>query len=539
MAKTKTTTTTTPPDAASPVSPLVTRFLAARRAAVPLVWIATPDPAATVAAIAQAVAATVREPAPMVLWDCVRGIQPINEAAQPFVARVRGADVCGFTDAVSTLNAPPNPDGTPRGLPARGLAFMLNAHLGLTDNGQPVPSALQAAWNARDGFKVDRRMLVCLAPHATVPGEVRHDVIVLDEPLPDAAALAGIVRDQFEAAKLPAPSVEDVDRAVDRLTGLAAFSAEQVTAMSLGPAGLDLDALTVEQARVINATPGLVVHRVTDDDDPGLMHGCENAVSFGAQLFAGARPPRGIVWIDEIEKAFGGLAGDTSGTTQDQLGVVLQEMQELQADGVMYVGHPGTGKSMLAKALARQHRRPLIRLDLGAAKHGVVGSSEERVRAAFKTIRAVTGGAALFVATSNGLGLIPPELRRRFKLGTFMFELPGPAEVAALFQTYLRHHGVDASRGPRVLAGYADWTGAEIATVCMLASRLGGTVDEAADYVVPVARSMPERITRLREEAHGRYLDARRRGVYRAAGAASAEPVLMTVGRVARAYGES
>ncbi len=50
---------------------------------------------------------------------------------------------------------------------------------------------------------------------------------------------------------------------------------------------------------------------------------------------------------------------------------------------------------------------------------------------------------------------------------------------------------------------------------------------------------MPERIARLREEAHGRYLDARKRGVYRAAGAPSAEPIVMSVGRVARAYGES
>jgi SpoVK/Ycf46/Vps4 family AAA+-type ATPase len=194
---------------------------------------------------------------------------------------------------------------------------------------------------------------------------------------------------------------------------------------------------------------------------------------------------------------------------------------------------------MLAKAMARAHRRPLMRLDLGAAKHGIVGSSEERVRACFKTIRAVTGGAVLFVATSNGLGLIPPELRRRFKLGTFMFELPDAAALAALFATYLAHHAVPASHGPRLLAAFADWTGAEVETVCRLASRLGCTVDAAADYVVPVARSMPERITRLREEAHGRYLDARKRGVYRVAGTATAEPIAMAVGRVARAYGES
>lgn len=534
MAK-KTPTQTEAPEAppTDPRATLVARFLAARRAAVPLVWLATPDPAATVATLAQAVAERAGDQVPMALWDTARGLHPLNQAAEPAVRAFNGPQLRAFTEMALTLQRV-NGSGEQQ-WPRRGIVFALNAHLALAPNGTLQPMAVQAAWNARDVFKVDRRMLVLLAPDTNVPAELRHDVIVLDEPLPSPAQLRDLVAAQYAAAKLAAPTDDTLDRAVDRLTGLAMFPAEQVTAMSLTEQGLDIEALTHEQARVINATPGLAVHRTTEDDDTSLMHGCDAFLEFANLLFGGDDAPRGVCWIDEIEKAFGGLAGDTSGTTQDQLGVVLQEMQDLQADGVLLVGHPGTGKSMGAKAVARRHRRPLVRLDLGAAKDGLVGSSEARVRYAFKTLRAVTGGRVLFIATSNGLGLIPPELRRRFRLGTFMFELPDQEAVASLLAGYSARYGLAPALHAKSPAAFREWSGAEIATACHLAKRLSLPVDRAAAYVVPVAASMPERITQLRQEAHQRYLDARRPGVFRAANVGHVGPLPLVA--PTRAYG--
>lgn len=501
----------------------IDRFKAARRVSTPIIQVITPDPAATIATLAPVVD---DKGGPCLQWDRIRGLQALNAAA----AKLADPDLTHPVEMLERVGR----GVADRGLPTFGVVFMIHAHLSLTDaSGRPDPQQVQAIWNLRDAFKVNHRTLVLLTPAAALPAELLHDVFVLDEPLPNAEQLAAIVRTQHEAAKLPEPSTDVVERAVDRLTGLAAYSAEQVTAMSLTKDGLDLDALMDEQARVINGTPGLSVYRPTPGDAASLMRGCDHALGLVDRLFSGHHAPRGICWIDEIEKAFGGLMGDTSGTTQDQLGVVLQEMQDMRADGVMLVGHPGTGKSMFSKAVAARHQRPLVRMDLGAAKDSLVGSSEARIRNVFKTLRAVTEGRVLFLATSNGLGLIPPELRRRFKLATFMFDLPVAADVAGLVDNYAAFYQLT----PAQVDGrpsFDDWTGAEVATACELASRLNCTLADAAGYVVPVATSMPERIANLRAEASGRYLDARVPGIY---GRGTSPAVVPATDRLRRAYG--
>lgn len=54
----------------------------------------------------------------------------------------------------------------------------------------------------------------------------------------------------------------------------------------------------------------------------------------------------------------------------------------------------------------------------------------------------------------------------------------------------------------------ADWTGAEIRSACRLAALLDVPLTEAAQNVVPVARTAHESVERLRTWASGRCLDA-------------------------------
>jgi hypothetical protein len=97
---------------------------------------------------------------------------------------------------------------------------------------------------------------------AMVPSEPREDVLVLDEPLPTAEALEGIVDQIFVDSKLPKPKKEVMDKAVDALVGLAAFPAEQRTTMCLSRNGLDLNDLwdskrqAIEQVRVVSVWRG-------------------------------------------------------------------------------------------------------------------------------------------------------------------------------------------------------------------------------------------------------------------------------------------
>src|SRR5579885_1973976 len=69
------------------------------------------------------------------------------------------------------------------------------------------------------------------------------------------------------------------------------------------------------------------------------------------------------------------------------------------------------------------HHWPVFRRPPRAMQNAMVGASGERLRAALKVVDAVTNGRSLWIATCNSIGTLPPELRRRFTLGTFFFDL--------------------------------------------------------------------------------------------------------------------
>lgn len=52
----------------------------------------------------------------------------------------------------------------------------------------------------------------------------------------------------------------------------------------------------------------------------------------------------------------------------------------------MLVGIPGTGKSLIAKAISSELGVPLVRLDFGRVFNSLVGASEQRMRTALKMV---------------------------------------------------------------------------------------------------------------------------------------------------------
>jgi SpoVK/Ycf46/Vps4 family AAA+-type ATPase len=138
-----------------------------------------------------------------------------------------------------------------------------------------------------------------------------------------------------------------------------------------------------------------------------------------------------------------------------------------------------------------------------------VGSSGERLRAALSIIDAISGGRSLWLATCNSIATLPPELRRRFTMGTFFFDLPSPEEREAIWRIYTEKYSVT---GPRPQDD--NWTGAEIKECCRKAYRLRMSLQESAAYIIPVARSASEQIETLRQQSSGKYLSASHPGVY-------------------------
>jgi SpoVK/Ycf46/Vps4 family AAA+-type ATPase len=180
----------------------------------------------------------------------------------------------------------------------------------------------------------------------------------------------------------------------------------------------------------------------------------------------------------------------------------------------------------MAKAAGTLAGVPTIRLDLGSMRGGIVGTSEQNLRQALKVITAVSGGQTLWLATSNNIAQIPSELKRRFKRGTWFFDLPSQEERLAIWKLYFEKYQLAEPLDN--LPDDKDWTGAEIAQCAELAWDLQLPLSRAAARIVPVAVSAREQIERLRTEASGRYLCATRGGVYRA------QAVTQTRGRRAR-----
>jgi SpoVK/Ycf46/Vps4 family AAA+-type ATPase len=408
-------------------------------------------------------------------------------------------------------------------LPAHSVVFMHNAHL-FTDNS----TVIQGIWNLRDSNKAEHRMLVMLAPQMKTPIELSNDVLVIDETLPDEQALQEIIETQCQHARTGATesgtkfrdmSAADVEKAVDALSGLSAFAAEQTVAVSFEKngdgVGLNQRTLWDRKRQAIEETRGLKVWR--DGETLDDVKGCENIKNFVRKIITGRTPPRAIVFVDEIEKSLAGSAGDTSGTSQDQLGVLLVEMQNKKAQGALFVGHPGSAKSMVAKATGNSAGIVTIQLDLGAMKGSLVGESEKNIRAAMKVIDAVSQGRALYIATCNKIGSLPPELKRRFTLGTFFFDLPTKAERESIWSHYLEKFDLRTKKGEPVWKVDVDdngWTGADIFNCCNRAWMFNCSLAEAAKYATPICKTDPAGVETLRNLADGAFISANYEGLY-------------------------
>lgn len=147
--------------------------------------------------------------------------------------------------------------------------------------------------------------------------------------------------------------------------------------------------------------------------------------------------------------------------------------------GIACIGQPGTGKSLLAKAIAGSLSLPLVKFDIGKVFGSLVGQSEERVRSALKQIDALapvvvlvdevdksgldprSGGGdsgtskrvmgnilthmqetkapVFWVLTANRVDGLPPELLRKGRLDEVFAVLPpNQQEREAIIRIHLK-----------------------------------------------------------------------------------------------------
>jgi len=271
---------------------------------------------------------------------------------------------------------------------------------------------------------------------------------------------------------------------------------------------VDTELLWERKRQLIEQTKGLSVYRGAETFKD--LGGGENLKSYlSAYIKSPESRPRAILFMDELEKGFAGAGTESTGIKSGFLGKFLSWMQDGENDGILLIGHPGCMKSAIAKALGNEANCPTIIFNLNDMQQKEVGTSEENFNRGLGIVDAIARGRVLVIGTVNSMGTMPPELKRRFTQGTFFCDLPTNQAREKIWPIYEKKYGVSGTR-----PNDNGWTGAEVKECCRKAHRLGMSLEQAAEYVVPIATSAADRVRALRDEATGKYIDAESSGLY-------------------------
>jgi hypothetical protein len=393
-----------------------------------------------------------------------------------------------------------------------------------------LPVAVRRLRDALPRLAQRRQTVVLLGPVVELPLELEREASRLTLPLPSADELRRLF-ERVAGSGGAAPDADVLDECVRAAQGLTGAEAVRVVRKAwlaaAGGAGAVAHVVR-EKQKALRRVPALSFHELGADM---------------AEVGGLGELKR---WLGERRRAFGEEARS--------FGLPVPR-------GLLLLGVQGCGKSLCAKAVAREWRFPLLRLDLAAAfgdrarspevtmreatavaeslapavlwideiEKGFAATerdpSASRVFGAFLTWLAEKDAPVFVVATANDVTALPPELLRRGRFDELFFvDLPSESERVEILGIHLRKRGRDPKQFPLAeLAARAQrLSGAELEQVVAAGlykafserRELGeNDLANAIEETVPLYETYEERIKELRDWARTRArpatLDAR------------------------------
>ncbi|MGB0560736.1 MAG: AAA family ATPase [Spirulinaceae cyanobacterium] len=379
-------------------------------------------------------------------------------------------------------------------------------------------------------FKGSERTIVLMSPVQDVPLELEKDTIVLDFEPPSVTEIAQVLDRQLAKAKQTLPlSPIGKERLVRAALGLTEDEAEKVYRKALVKAGR----LTPQEVDIVLSEKKQLIRR------NGILEYIEEDKTLEA--IGGLDELK--VWLRQRSNAFSERA---------------REYGLPQPKGMLILGVPGCGKSLIAKTTSGLWGLPILRLDMGRVYDGsMVGRSEANLRNALKVAESISpailfideidkafaggvgsadsdGGtssrifgsfltwmqekqSSVFVmATANRIDRLPGEFLRKGRFDEIFFvDLPNPDEREEIFRIHLQKRRPEIDRFDlSQLAKMADgFSGAEIEQAIIAAMYEAFAQEReftqldiiaALKSTLPLSKTMTEQVNALREWAGNR-----------------------------------
>ncbi len=378
-------------------------------------------------------------------------------------------------------------------------------------------------------FKNTEKAMVLMSPIQQVPIELEKEVVVLDYPLPNLKELNQVLSARLHKSKTSRIDTETREKLLKAALGLTKDEAEKVYRKAQVKAGRltenEVDIVLSEKKQLIRRNG--ILDYIEEDETLDSVGGLEELKR----------------WLRQRSNAFTERA---------------REYGLPQPKGMLILGVPGCGKSLIAKTTSRLWGLPLLRLDMGRVYDGsMVGRSEANLRNALKTAESISpvilfideldkafaGGAGsgdsdggtsgrifgsfltwmqekkspVFVmATANRVERLPGEFLRKGRFDEIFFvDLPSSAERQDIFRIHLEKRRSEINRFDlEQLTKVSDgFSGAEIEQAIIAAMYDAFAQDReftqldiiaAIKATLPLSRTMMEQVTALREWARQR-----------------------------------